>query len=624
MHPRFTHFILIIFGTNLLFAEDADSVKSYLWGLIQFKPEQVIEYEPGFTKDRILHRREFHEPVSFLPVEVRYGAFFYGGGSGQNVSSSWIKYDEIVSGFDGGELKYRLGHQLDIDILKTNLFYQFLKASWLNMHTGLNVRYSNIFLPGKISQISSWGAIQPSWNTGNTRFAPRVFSLGISHTTMLQWFEPWYIDTRYTWGYVMSSLYMDKNDDLFASPTGSGPSMSFSIGPRYIIDLGHKYGDERGKKDRERHNRFSVGLDFRYSYTKLNNINDPDELSPIKEMHLQDMGIHIAFSVVYGGALTTGDQGKDYYYRGDFVTAKDYFETFIQHYPEHANRKKAEMYLEESKKKIPIQLYKEGLQFEKRGMKDMAIGKFIEAKLRAKGETRILIQQKLDHIAILEIEKAELLASQGKADEAIKLMEAIRIFSKEAAQKIPIFEAMKLYQDAETALQFGFYSKCLELLDLALIKDQNLEFQVNTLRYQVATHLVDLANQINDHSELRSAIQLLLDASELSGGLGKKNEQILQKLKDQFQLDQKREITGNIYRRMEAVRIKESEEYSRPKLTVGMTIPDIQSLLGSPKNIIEKSDQNGSHIQLWIYPQEDGELYLSFKDFILFKIEKDI
>jgi len=55
-----------------------------------------------------------------------------------------------------------------------------------------------------------------------------------------------------------------------------------------------------------------------------------------------------------------------------------------------------------------------------------------------------------------------------------------------------------------------------------------------------------------------------------------------------------------------------------------MTVPDIQSLLGQPKNIVEKKDSNGTSIQLWIYPLEGGgDMYLSFKDYILFKIKKD-
>ncbi len=115
----------------------------------------------------------------------------------------------------------------------------------------------------------------------------------------------------------------------------------------------------------------------------------------------------------------------------------------------------------------------------------------------------------------------------------------------------------------------------------------------------------------------------MVEASELSGGLGKKNEKILSELKEKFNLDQQREITGNINKRMGAARVKEKEKISKQKLTVGMTIPDIQHILGNPKNIIEQSDPKGSDIQLWIYSQEDGVLYLSFKDHILFKIEKD-
>ena len=624
MHPRLRLFIIIFVSFCRLNSAEADSAKSYLWGLIQFSSDQEIEHEPGYWKDQILFSREFHEPVTFLPAEIRYGVFFYGGGTNDAVSSSWMTYETTVSGFDGGTIKGRIGHQLDMDIVKSNLFYYLLKASWLDMNSGLNIRYSNVFVPGKIEQISDWGNIQSSWNPGSIRFAPRVLTFGLSHTTMLQWFEPWYIDLRYTWGYSYSNFYMDKNDDLFSNLSGLGPSMSISIGPRFVIDLGMKYGDEKGKKTRLRHNRFSFGLDLRYAYTKLNSINDPDDVTPINKIHLQDLGIHLTFSVLYGGMLTSGDQGKDHYYRGDFVSAKEYFETFLDNYPDHANRKKAEKYLAESKEKIPLQLYKEGLEFERKGMIDKAIDRFIAGRLRAEGETKELIQGKLDHIAILEIEKAELLASQGKADQAIKLMENIDHFSKEARDKIPYFEARQLIQQGEKALQYGFYSKTLTLINVALQKDSSLEFEVSTLRYQVATHLVAMANKVTDHSELRAAIQMLVDASTLTGGLGEKNEKILNELLSKFSNDQERKMSGRIDQRMEAVRQRAIIKESIPPLTVGMTIPDIQSLLGYPQDIIEKKDSDGSAIEMWIYPLEGGgDMYLSFKDFILFRIEKD-
>ncbi|MCP4930483.1 MAG: hypothetical protein GY912_00720 [Candidatus Marinimicrobia bacterium] len=133
-----------------------------------------------------------------------------------------------------------------------------------------------------------------------------------------------------------------------------------------------------------------------------------------------------------------------------------------------------------------------------------------------------------------------------------------------------------------------------------------------------------MANKVSDHSELRSAIQMLVDASEMAGGLGEKNEKILNELLIKFNADQNREMTGKIDQRMNIVRQRAIVKESTPPLTVGMTVPDIQSLLGHPKEIIEKKDNDGSSIQMWIYPLEKGgEMYLSFKDYILFKIEKD-
>ena len=624
MHQRLTLAIILLISFCHINGAAADSVKSYLWGLIQFSPKQEIGYEPGYWKDQILFRREFHEPVTFLPAEVRYGIFIYGGGKDDNVSSSWMTYEEVVSGFDGGDVNARIGHQLDIDFAKLNLFYYLLKASWLDMHTGLNFRYSNIIVPGKIDVVSNWGNVNASWNPGDIRFSPKILTFGLSHTAMLQWFEPWYIDVRYTYGLSTASFYMDKKDELLSSPSGLGPSMSISMGPRFIIGLGKKYGDEKGKKIRLRHNRFSFGLDLRYAYTKLNSINDPDDFTPIKKIRLQDFGIHFTFSILYGGTLTSGDQGKEYYYRGDFVTAKDYFETFLDNYPNHANRKRAEKFLVESRKKIPTQLYKEGIQFEHNGMIDKAIDRYIAARIKADGEIKDLIQGKLDYIAILEIEKAELLLSQDKAEQAIKLMESIAHFSKEARDKIPYFEARQLMQKAEKALKFGFYSKSLGLLDLVLLKDKSLNFEVSTLRYQVATHLVEMANKVSDHAELRSAIQLLVDASAMTGDLGDNNEKILNELLSKFMDDQEREMSGRIDQRMSVVRQRAITKKIIPPLTIGMTVPDIQSLLGHPKNIVEKKDSNGTSIQLWIYPLEGGgDMYLSFKDYILFKIKKD-
>ncbi len=140
-------------------------------------------------------------------------------------------------------------------------------------------------------------------------------------------------------------------------------------------------------------------------------------------------------------------------------------------------------------------------------------------------------------------------------------------------------------------MHFGFYSKSLTLFDESFHKDSSLKFELSTLRYQVATHLVEMANKISDHSELRAAIQLLFDASEMTGGLGEKNEKVLNELLIKFNSDQDREMTSRIDQRMDVVRQRAIIKESTSSLIVGMTIPDIQSLLGPPKDIIQKKDK---------------------------------
>ena len=58
-----------------------------------------------------------------------------------------------------------------------------------------------------------------------------------------------------------------------------------------------------------------------------------------------------------------------------------------------------------------------------------------------------------------------------------------------------------------------------------------------------------------------------------------------------------------------------------PRLTIGMTLPLIEELLGPPHERVT-SNKTMEKQQLWIYNLKDKQLHLSFKDFILFKIEE--
>lgn len=587
----------------------ADTTRSYLWGLIQLRPETKITYEPGHWRDRLFYRREFHEPIHFIPLELRYGVGFYGGGgrSGLKMPSQWMQYAEGVSKFDGGKFTERIGHQLELDLLKSNLSEYLLQTSWLDMHTGLNLRYSSLFAPPNLPT-SIWGDTNPAWDPGAKKFAPRLLELSLSQSWNLQWFEWWFLNFRYTYGLATAKFYLTGKDQYDATPKGWGPAVSYSAGLRFILDT------------REA-NRFTIGLDFKHSYTKINHLSDPGDVTPITQFHLPDYAVVLTISVFYGGKLTVGDLGKVYYYRRDFVTAKEKFEEFITLYPNHANRYRAERYIANCNQKIPFQLYDEGVQFENRKLTAKAIDKYLQAQATADTALARLINDRLNHIANLMMEQAEQLLETNQPEEALETVLKVSSFSPEISPEISRFRAQVLLKKGQTALKYKFFDKALTYFNQALDLDPNLRFQVGTLRYQTASQLVRQANEIQNPEDLQLAIQSLEQARQLIGGLGSENERILQELKAKLATLESLRLQEKIAGRMEAVRQRRASV--KRQLQIGMTIPQVQEILGEPENVVHKPDLNGQDAQLWFYTlPNEKQLQLSFLNFLLFKVEE--
>ena len=233
-----------------------DTSKSLIFRVFSLDEEMRGDHEKGYIWDRIFRRREFHNPVNFFPMEIRYG-FGYNAGGGLlglgSLKSSWMSYESDVTQFDGGKFASRLGHQLDLDILKTNLAYYWFGNSWLDMHTGINLRYSKLFVPPTVPL--EWSASNATW-PAEAKFTGEMFEVALSQSLMLQWFESWYTTYRYTLGIAFSEFYAGDS-----SPTGYGPSQSFTLGARLILDPGMV-------------NRFAVGVDLKYSHTSINKIKD--------------------------------------------------------------------------------------------------------------------------------------------------------------------------------------------------------------------------------------------------------------------------------------------------------------------------------------------------------------
>ena len=600
----------IIMICSLVYAGPAveDSVKSYMWGLIKINPRQKIQYEPGYWKDRILHPREFHYPLTFVPIELRYGLSFTGGagGYGQNMPTNWIKYDQDIGGnhYNAGKKIAKFGHQLDIDMLKLNLSNFILNTSWLDMNTGINYRYSNLFFPDTIP-MNQWGNINPNWNL-NRKFSPKLSEFSLSHALIFQWFEQFYLNMRYTWGIARSKFYLNSksSDD---NPIGWGPSTSYSIGLRYIFETEKNY-------------RFAVGIDLKHSYVKIKNINDPKDVTPINRFDLQDYGIFLTIGAFYGGELSSGDNAKEYYYRGDFIESKKIFEQFINKNPTHSNIYRAKMYRQLSLKKIPYQLFKEGLQFENRGMIDKAVDRYMSSLQNADSALSFEVNNHLKKIASIRMQGAEVMISKGKYNEAKALLNRTVVFSKRTENEMPRFEALIMIGKGEAAMKYRFYDKALQLFKDASLTYPSLNRKINAYRFQIAAMMVNDIKDINDPAEIRLAIVSLEEAKKISG-LGPVNEKIYQELKKRLSIIEDLSIRYGIDKRME------EERYRRIRLNsatiqIGMTIPEVMDIIGEPFEIVHEKEVHGKDAQLWFYYlNNDENLELSFFDYKLFRIE---
>ena len=127
-----------------------DTSKSLIFELFSIEDKALKRFGSGYIFDRIFRRREFHHPINFIPIELQYGF-------STNISKNYLfSYESDVKGYEGT----LLGHQLDVDIMKTNLAYYLFRNSWLDMHSGLNLRYASLLLPSKIPE--EWNASQNS------------------------------------------------------------------------------------------------------------------------------------------------------------------------------------------------------------------------------------------------------------------------------------------------------------------------------------------------------------------------------------------------------------------------------------------------------------------------------
>jgi hypothetical protein len=585
--------------------------KTLFWGLIKIDKED--EYEQGYWFDKWFRSREFSAPVTYMPVEIRYGLGLNGKFSGSTSSPSvddmdnWIWYDSEVSPLSQ-EAKNIVGTSIDIDFGMVNIPNIIMNTSWMNFLTGINYRSSSILVPKNIPDDWKEGT---SISENKIQFKPELKEYLITNTLQWQPFNPWYINFRYGYGLAFSKFYFDKDVETINSvPSGRGTSMALGFGFRYIIDPGKS-------------NRFSIGIDIRHSYTKINNITDTDNITPVKRFDLANYGIYFTLSTFYGGKKTIGDEAKKIYYKKDYLTSKNKFIKFLTEHPNHSNRYRAMKYISECNKKIPYQIMEEGLLFDDMGESEKALDKYIKARSRVVIDDTLIVEAlnfRIDEIARKWMNYAEILLDNALYKEALSLVKKVAKFSDHGDKELNKFRSFVILGEGEKLQSILILGKAMEKYSKALELNIDLEPKIIALQYKAGIQLIEIADQVDEFDEIILAIQSLEKAKKLSSGIGPNNEKLLKDLKNKLKKLDNYKSDMIIDHKMSEARYLQAIARS-PRLTIGMTLPLIENLLGSPHDkIISEKSAKGE--QLWIYYLKEKQLQLSFKDFILFKIEE--
>ena len=594
--------------------EDEKKPKTFLFGLIKFDTESA--YEKGAWLDKWLHGREFAAPVNLIPVEIHYGIGFNGktSGSAANLDKDSaaddpdkIKYDEDVDPISQ-KFNNLWGSSMEVDVGLINIPYYLLGTSWMNVMTGLTYRTSKTFYGAEVPY-EEWAKTKINW--GDTvYFSPKMEEYMLTTHFQYQPFNNWFMNFRYSYGLASAVFYTPDHEEWDETLTGSGTSAAMGAGIRFILDPGKE-------------NRFTVGLDFRYSYTKIHTILDPADITPINRFDLSNYGLYFTLSAFYGGKKTIGDKAKKLYYRKDYIHARDKFKQFLSDYPAHANRHRAEKYIADCDYKIPYTIMDEGVVLDKKSKTRKALDRYIYAKSLVKNDTLILetLNRRIDQIALLWMFEAEKMLNESRYDEAYSLVKHVAEFSIHGKKELRRFKSWVVLGEGKKYQTAGFIGKAMEKYANALEMNPDLIYEVKSLQYRAGIQMARLAKEADEFDEIQLAIHSLEFARELSGGIGKRNEQLLMDLNNKLKSLSDYKTRVLIDHKMNLARGKQARARTE-KLKVGQTIPQVQELLGEPHEKIIGSHGTNPEEQLWIYFVDQKSLHLSFHHFQLFKIEE--
>ena len=499
-------------------------------------------------------------------------------------------------------LPVRSMNSFEIDLIKYNYLRYILPQNFIDFSTGLGLKYTsamiNLGLPG------TWEQEDPKDKT-KLYFSPRLIEANINQSFLFQWSPRFYNYFQINFGMAYASAYRSRGGNRYLDQEGW----------TYSFALGIKMFRKIGTVSKE-----GYGIEIKYTSARFDELRDPYKLSPITNLDFSSIGIYFTINSIIGGDPTLGDEAKTLYNSGDYIASKANFEEFIQSYPKHPKKFKANRMIQNCINRIPYQevalaeSFLETQNFAKASQYLTSASKTTDSSLVSR------IKKNYNLIAKWYIEEIDtnILANDiDKAEILLKEVETLKI--SEIRNLLDQYWSEIYFHRGVAFTEYEIWDKAIYFFDRSVRKYPQIRERVDPWLLKIAFGYINDVNKSVDQKNIDLALESLRQATRIRPDIGFITKEHIEKLEE-----------GIEYLKQEAAsqKLKKSVEKSftpptiLPQPEIGMKSETILSLLGKPTYKNQLEDSIGQIFELWIYQYPDGiEKHLYFRGKKLLKIE---
>ncbi|MDC0145445.1 hypothetical protein OAI93_02480 [bacterium] len=552
--------------------------------------------------DSNFNKMIFRKPIYLIPYDLKVGFLNYGGPGYFNqaiqgnydLNSNPILLDnqDINNDFISSPSS-RNGLFIELDIMKYNLLERFFHQNLIDCHIGTGFRLSKMLSNPK-------GPIYGDAQNKGYRFRPTIYDSFINTTLTMQFSPKFFFYSYYSFGLSYASIYESLGQQAYIN--GSGFNENISLGYKYIIEQESLPYD------------YTIGLELRLGRTYINKINDIDDVSPIIGLDMNNIAFFLTFGTLFGGESTKGDQAYKLMLEKNYIAASIKYKQFLNVYTDDFRHDEAKNMLNFCYTQIPYQYFDIGLDFFNKKDYLQALINFDKAEQIADSELILEIESYKRDIALDMINNIDSKINKVSFSESIKALNQTRQISPYLWYEADKVEAKILIKKGDVLNEIDNYLYAIDYYQQALDLDPSLFEEINNRYSNLVISIINDVNNINSFDELNLIKEYLKIIIDLKPQYYNSYYPFIIEIEKKLKNYNRTINIINLKNYVQKKRIKEQSRLSQD-IKIGMTIHEVEAILGIPTSIEKESDY-----ELWIYQNNSLSTIYFFKDYILMKV----